>query len=74
MNKKHLIHSILLLIIIAFAFYWFEFRPQKIRKACTKETINVYVEVSDKSSNSDNIYEAAELYYKICIRAKGLKE
>lgn len=60
MEKLKIQYIILLvLVILGFAFYWFEYRPAEIRKKCS--TISSYAKNETE-------------YYQVCLRDNGLKE
>jgi hypothetical protein len=56
----------IVLIILALAFYWFEWRISEIRKDCSKK-------VSDVLANASNPQkDDYTFYYKICLEKHGL--
>lgn len=78
MNKKIL--ATLLLIGIAFLFYWFEIRPASIRKGCLirlkEESVSIY-----SFEDEPDTYKRGRLqdqyidqYYKDCIHEAGLAQ
>ena len=57
---------IILIPIIIFAFYWFSYRPQQIRKMCTAKVNEGFLSVSlDTNQEKDS-------EYKNCIKENGL--
>jgi hypothetical protein len=70
----------LVLVIILGAFYWFELRPNQIRKNCWQKIENLKIgEKEDKTFNQDEflikygIQESMEKVYTNCLKEKGLK-
>lgn len=60
MNKKQVIIVSIILLLIFSAFYWFSWRPVKIRKSCALTSANF----------TDDFRED---FYKNCILQNGLK-
>lgn len=58
-----IISALLLIIIGVGCFYWYEYRPSQIRKGCSKEL-----------RETERSLEARELFYKTCLREKGLEK
>ncbi len=54
------IWGIILIVIGAFCFYWYSYRPEQMRKSC----INTF---------ADFPKDSAETYARNCILQKGLK-
>lgn len=71
MKKIYTIILPLVLFIISFAFYWYEYRPTKIRKYCNTEVqstrIGSFNEFRAVQSNYDD-------NYKKCLRDNGLEK
>lgn len=69
-----------LILIIAFSgflFYWFEIRPNQIRKYCYNDTIRFYQKLSSDGVISSTAYPEDMVkspQYKECLIEKGLKE
>lgn len=66
---------ILILIIVGLAFYWYELRPNEIRKECFKtkqETIEVYSFL--RSVSDEKVEEYSEISYQNCLRQHGLEK
>jgi len=55
------------LVILGFAFYWFEWRPIQTNKECASWALNKAM--TDANSYDQNTYDD---YYKRCQREKGL--
>jgi hypothetical protein len=67
-----IIHGLVILVILGFAFYWFQWRPAQIRKECAS---SFYVVNPNNPYASD--YEQIQLYnanYINCLNAHGLKQ
>lgn len=56
--KKHRNIILIILIILGFVFYWYEWRPIKIRKECAEKHIG----------------NLNDIFYLNCIRRGGLKQ
>ena len=75
MKKPIYFITIILLLVIFFAFYWYEWRPSQIRKEC-------YYKVYDKALNLSAFGEEAvksreqenKFKYKNCLIEKGLEK
>jgi hypothetical protein len=76
--KKNSPIAIALLIIACVAFYWYEWKPSEIRKACSNraiETMNQdnagrgYVPVAERADRNHTDFNS---YYARCIKEKGL--
>lgn len=69
----YLITTILLLVII-FSFYWYEWRPSQIKKECYHKA---YDKALDLSAFGEEAVESQkqenEFKYKNCLREKGLE-
>ena len=73
MSKNYTTGLIVLSILtLAFAFYWFEYRPSTIRKECGQEMIDSW---TDKDRTKKYLPgESYSLGYKLCIQSKGIVE
>jgi len=66
-----LLAGVLLLLLIAYLFYWFQFRPVNIRTMCGKQ-------VSESMASTKGLGTVAnyqgmyDLLYKSCLHKKGL--
>lgn len=62
---------ITLFIIIAMLFYWYEYRPTKIKERCSAEA---HFDLRAISESSDaKRQEFIEIYYNDCLMRFGLK-
>ena len=68
--KNYIILGILLAILTGSAFYWYEFRPSKIRPKCNQEAIDRILELEDRKGLQ---WEDYEYFYQFCIRSEGLR-
>lgn len=57
---------VLMVVISASYFYWYEWRPNKIVKECNTESIE---KTKKASEDQDRVYD---FFYKFCLREKGL--
>ena len=72
MNHYKFIASwLLILIILGFAFYWYEWRPMKIRINCLNEMADGKIKISGGDLNGIDKFEAMK---NICLFEKGIKE
>lgn len=62
-------------------FYWFQYRPSKIRQECSRERAKIANGVNDSAekenvslSREDNLYLIKRLdnRYSVCLHSKGL--
>ncbi len=56
--KQYKLIILLIIVILGFVFYWFEWQPTQIRKEC-----------AEKHKDNTN-----DIFYLNCIRQRGLKE
>jgi hypothetical protein len=65
-------HGLVILAILGFAFYWFQWRPSNIRKKCIEGaefTPSAFNLLDDKTK-----YQIINDYYQICIKSFGLEK
>lgn len=81
MNKKLQTTIItVVLVILAFAFYWYEFRPTTIRKSCSKNASDSAVistqnyEALNTLKREEKQNELMKDFYDNCIKSKGLEK
>ena len=88
MNKKIIIiSSILIILILAGAFYWFQWRPTQIRKNCYAEAKEKAIsllgkKVADEPSQYSDMAKQGNKFlkddfqflYQNCLRAHGLEK
>lgn len=55
-----------IVLVLSGAFYWYEWRPIKIRKECL-------IKLRDYSTESNKKAYELNVAYRLCIVAKGLK-
>lgn len=71
----------MLVIIMAVAFYWYEYRPSQIRSICERQSIvqaqEFFKQIAGKKTprDSQGLYIIAnkEAYYLSCVREQGLE-
>lgn len=54
-------------VLISFLFYWYEYRPNKIRSNCENE-------IESTVKGTGKTLEEADFYYKMCLRKNGLEK
>jgi hypothetical protein len=70
---------VILIVIGGGLFYWYEYRPAKIRRECS-ETVNEAIKEAYKKDIKENIRVGGgiervhEFIFKQCLREHGLKE
>jgi len=85
MKKKNiflLICVVLIILILSSGFYWYEFRPTKIRKECNSTAVEGAKELAKPTgSGLDKLLlgdkysvEDYEKIYLECLRSKGLNK
>lgn len=81
MNKKsYTTIATIVLIVLAFAFYWYELRPTSIRTSCSKDALESAVistqnyEVLDTLKREEKQNELMKDFYSNCIKSKGLEK
>ena len=71
MKKQHYTIAILILLILGGIFYWYEYRPTKIKQQCSAEA-----RFDQKAINEPNDIRRQEfinMYYDDCLMRFGLK-
>ncbi len=63
---KKVVLIVIAVVVFLSGFYWIFVRPTYARKACNKKALDY---ASESKTNTSNNYE---LFYKICLRNKGL--
>jgi len=71
MKKIYAIIILLVLFMIGFAFYWFEYRPSKIKQQCSAEAR--FDRRADSEFNDIKRQEFINMYYDDCLMRFGLK-
>ncbi len=69
MNKKGLI--VISLLILAFAFYWYQYKPRQIKERCSADAHLDSRAISE--SNDDKRQAFIDAYYDDCLMRFGLK-
>ena len=64
--KKSIVILVVFLISV-FLFYWYEFRPNEIRKDCL-DRVN-----SEKEEKGILLIEEANNFYRVCLTRNGMK-
>ena len=64
--KEFRILIVIIIALLVFMFYWFEWRPSQIIKECNNSARQRVSRSANKS------VEQYEIYYKICLRERGL--
>jgi uncharacterized protein YpmB len=69
---------VMLVVSMGLAFYWYEYRPSRIRATCETQSTEQAVEFFKKltrKKNSEGMYMQAnkESYYVDCLRQHGLE-
>jgi hypothetical protein len=66
-NKFIMIHGVVILVLIAGWFYWFQYRPILIRKNCAEQT-RVALNTAGSSASTSDI----NTVYNFCLHQKGM--
>jgi len=65
--------KIVILLILASLFFWYEWRPVQIKKECFKKASDFSTETMDKQEGSiDSFDKIYDFMYKNCLRKEGL--
>ena len=65
--KIKMVTGLVVVFIISFLFYWYEYRPTQIRSKCEND-----MEATIKGTGKT--IEQADFSYKMCLRAGGLEK
>jgi hypothetical protein len=69
--KEYKYIILILLAVLASAFYWYEWRPSKIKQRCSADA---HMDTRSVSESNDKIrQDLINTYYKDCIMGFGLK-
>ena len=71
MKKTQTTIAIVIIFMIGFAFYWYEYRPTKIKERCSADARFDQRAISE--SNDTKRQEFINLYYDDCLMRFGLK-
>lgn len=72
-SNKYLSY-ILVTLLIAGWFYWFQYRPSQIRQKCSERKIDyLNDELRENGSVTKYDKENADYRYEICINSNGLR-
>ena len=66
-KAKTIVPICIILLLLGFAFYWYEWRPTQIRKECNKQAYDS----TGLREFGGKLYENA---YERCLREKGLEK
>ena len=67
--KQYKFIILVVLIVLGFTFYWYEWRPSTISKQCNA----IAVEKTKKSIGASSAEITYNMIYKSCLREKGLQ-
>lgn len=67
--KNKLLVSFSILLVLGFLFYWYEFRPSKIRSFC-----NWSIRWGPDKPSGSLTGERYDYLYKMCLRSKGIEK
>ena len=71
MNNKTYITLAVIFVILAFAFYWFEYKPTKIKERCSAEA---RFDIRATSENDDGKRQTfINSYYADCLMRFGVE-
>lgn len=65
--KQYKYIILIVLVILGFAFYWYEWRPNRIYSYCNEQA-----KESARQNIESDIYKNYDYAYKTCLRSKGL--
>lgn len=71
MNKNYAIIAIIALCVVGVAFYWYEYRPSKIKQQCSTEAR--FDQGAIGEFNDVKRQEFINMYYDDCLMRFGLK-
>lgn len=71
MKKSYITIAIVALCVVGVAFYWYEYRPSKVRQQCSAEARFDQRAISE--SNDVKRQEFINMYYDDCLMRFGLK-
>lgn len=71
--KIKILGVLLLLLISASAFWWFEYRPYKARVDCTKEANELFTKMLNDKVEGEVAVLVVNNKYRHCFLKRGLK-
>jgi hypothetical protein len=69
--KQTLIFIFLLIFILSFAFYWYEYRPAQATKECAEKT-RTFINDNESGVKKMDDLKAIDWIYDLCIKRKGI--
>jgi hypothetical protein len=71
--KKSLIFALIIISLLSFAFYWYEWRPSQFKAEC--HTYAVKKAIADSGNPKGKTFADDDYHfrYDYCLRSKGLK-
>lgn len=70
-NKKYGYTIVILVFILSLAFYWFEWRPTQLIKACAEEA-ELYERIH-KLPSGIHPGDAYDYFYNLCLNREGVR-
>jgi len=70
---RFLIVTLLILILAALSFYWFEWRPVQVRAKCAESAADKALLAAEAAQSISGYVELEEFLYKRCVRKNGLE-
>ncbi|MDD2646476.1 MAG: hypothetical protein PHV78_01700 [Patescibacteria group bacterium] len=70
--KKYFLIFVTLILILGFAFYWYEYKPRQIRSVCLAEA--EFNQTAILKIDDMEALRFIDAYYKTCLHRFGLKE
>ncbi len=71
-KSQKIIYVFLVLTVLFFAFYWYEWRPSQIKQACSNLATPDFLNETLKSNGIISTKDQYDKNYERCLEAKGL--
>jgi len=70
-----IIHGLVILAILGFVFYWFQWKPTQIRIKCNDSAFRSSMDSQDETSYTQSgRMDLKEKFYRDCLRYEGLEK
>lgn len=70
-HKKYKYVAVILVFILGSAFYWFEWRPTQLTKACAEDA--EFREYYQKLPDGISAGDAYDYFYNLCLNREGVR-
>lgn len=69
--KQYWMIILLILFVLGASFYWYQLRPNQIRKECAQTSSDLWNEKKDSFKDTATAQGFFDIYYEVCLHKKG---